>query len=474
MNLPSKKTKIVCTIGPASQEQAMIERMIANGMNVARINFAHGDYATHARAIANVRAAAAVVGERVAIMGDLPGPKMRIGELATETVDLVDGQPIILQTEPIIGDSRRISLSFTELPGVVKPGDRIYLNDGYLQLQVNHVSGDEVHCTVVAGGELRARKGVNFPGIDLGISAFTEQDRELLAFAAEQQVDAVSQSFVQGPRDIETVRQAAAALNYHPFIIAKLELASAVHQLDAILQRADGIMVARGDLGVELPIEEVTIIQKQMIRQANRYGKPVITATHMLESMIEHRRPTRAETTDVANAILDGTDCLMLSGETAIGINPDEAVAVMTRIAIVTENQPSLANNMERLFATDEVKRTLEQADRTALSVYHSARDLSPVIIITPTESGSTARRLARFRLPQWIVAMSRHAATGQTLQFSYGVYPIHNASFGPDWEEVARQWCQEQGLSSGIALLTEGTSPATPGTATRVSILYL
>ncbi|NJN84526.1 MAG: hypothetical protein HC802_21080 [Caldilineaceae bacterium] len=255
--LPLKKTKIVCTIGPASSDPATLEAMIDRGMNIARINFAHGDFDAHRQAIANVRAAARKSGQRVAIFGDLPGPKMRIGQLAEEPIELVRGQPFVLQTEPCVGDASRVSLDFEELPRVVSAGDNIFVNDGYIQLTVQRVEGATIHCIVRVGGELRSHKGVNFPGIDLGISAFTERDRELLAFAAEQKLDAVSQSFVAGAEDIAAVREAAAALKYDPLIIAKIERAGALAQIDAILEAADAIMVARGDLGVEIPIEEI-------------------------------------------------------------------------------------------------------------------------------------------------------------------------------------------------------------------------
>lgn len=472
--LPSKKTKIIATIGPASQEIPVLEQLIKNGMNVARINFAHGDYAAHARVITNIRQAAANTGQRVAIMGDLPGPKMRIGELAPEAVMLERGQPFTLQTEPTIGDQYHASLDFAALATVFKPGDRIYMNDGYIELEVQRIVENAVHTVVVVGGELRSRKGVNFPGIDLGISAFTDNDHELLRFCVEQQLDAVSQSFVQGPEDMLTVRAAATALNYYPFLIAKLERAEAIKNLEKILQVVDGIMVARGDLGVEIPIEEVAIVQKQMIRQANRYGKPVITATHMLESMIENRRPTRAEATDVANAILDGTDCVMLSGETAIGSFPEEAVAVMARIAQVAEAQGTVNDTIEALIAAEGNHRDLSLEDRTALGVYHSARELDPVLIFTPTNTGSTARRLARFKLPTWIVAFSTYETTCQQLQFSYGVYAEHVAGMPPSWENYARHWCEANGVTGQLALLTEGTSQIRTGGTTRISILYL
>lgn len=452
----------------------MLEQLIVNGMNVARINFAHGDFATHERTIANIRLAELATGRRVAIMGDLPGPKMRIGELASEPIELVRDQSFILQTTPIVGDSSRVYLDFSKLPDVVKPGDDIFLNDGYIQLQVVDVVGTEVRCTVVAGGELRSHKGVNFPGIDLGISAFTEDDRSFLAFAAAQQLDAVSQSFVQDAQDIAAVRTAAAAMNYHPFLIAKLERGSALQHLDAILQSADGIMVARGDLGVEIPIEEIAIRQKQMIRQANRYGKPVITATHMLESMIQHPRPTRAEATDVANAILDGTDCVMLSGETAIGDYADKAVAVMARIAQVTEAQRAADEAVELLMTTESSHDELSLENRTALSIYHTARELDPVIIFTPTESGATARRLARFKLATRIVAFSVHKATCQQLHFSYGVEPVHVSEIQEPWDLYARRWCQQQRVTEGLVLLTQGTSQVRSGGTTHISILYL
>ncbi len=474
MTLPSKKTKIVCTIGPASQEVSVLEQLIRNGMNVARINFAHGDYVAHARAIASVRQAATNVGSRVAIMGDLPGPKMRIGELAAEPIFLERGQSFTLQTEPTIGDQFHASLDFDALTTAFKPGDRIFINDGYIQLEVAETLDNAVRCIVLVGGELRSRKGVNFPGIDLGISAFTPQDQEILAFCAEQRVDAVSQSFVQGPDDIHVVREAATALNYTPFLIAKLERVEAVKNLDAILQVVDGIMVARGDLGVEIPIEEVAIVQKQMIRQANRYGKPVITATHMLESMIHNRRPTRAEATDVANAILDGTDCVMLSGETAVGSFPEETVAVMARIAQVAEAQGTVNDTIEALITGEGSHRDLSLEDRTALGVYHSARELEPAIIFTPTTNGATPRRLARFKLPAWIVALSSRERTCQQLQFSYGVYPVYETKSPPSWENFARQWCEQEGITGPLALFTEGTGKIRPGGSTRISILYL
>ncbi len=456
LKLTGNKTKIVCTIGPASQSREVLERLIREGMNVARLNFAHGDFASHEQTIANIRAAEAASGKRVAIMGDLPGPKMRIGTLAKEPVLLRRGDPFIIQTDEIEGDAGRVSVPFAELPSAVKPGDRIYVSDGFILLEVQKVVGQEIHCLIKVGGELRSYKGVNLPGIDLGISAFTEHDHSFLKFAAAHGLDAISQSFVQGPEDIRAVRDAATAEGYRPFIIAKIERSKAVENLRAILMETDGIMVARGDLGVELPIEEMAVIQKDIIRLANQAAKPVITATHMLESMMEYRRPTRAEATDVANAILDGSDCLMLSGETAAGLNPTQSVAVMSRIATVTEPYCVGTDATTALKAARSQHRT--GADRrVSLSIYLSAEAIDPVAVVTPTVSGNAPRLISRFRLPVWIVAFSDDLAICQALQFSYGVFPVYEPDPPKDWGAYAREWLRQHGATEHLALLTFG-----------------
>ena len=319
MTLPANKTKIVCTIGPASQSPEIMERMMKAGMNVARLNFSHGDFSSHKKVIDNLRVASKATGKRVAIMADLSGPKMRIGKFSQEPIELKSGDRFTLTTEEVVGDKKRVSVSFARLPQAVKAKDQLFLNDGYIQLEVVKVQGNDVQCQVLVGGELRSRKGLNLPGIDLGISAFTDRDHECLKFAMEQGLDAVSQSFVETAADINAVRDAAAAMGYNPFIIAKIERDGALNHMEGILEAANGIMIARGDLGVEIPIEQIAVVQKRLMRQANQLGKPVITATQMLESMTDNRLPTRAEATDVANAILDGTDCVMLSGESAMG-----------------------------------------------------------------------------------------------------------------------------------------------------------
>jgi pyruvate kinase len=314
-----------------------MEQMLLAGMNVARLNLSHGDFKSHRGVIGTLRAASAATGRRVAIMADLPGPKMRIGELAEEPMELKVGDSFTLTTEDIVGENRCVSVSFRRLPQVVKPGDTLYLNDGYIEVNVINVEGQEVNCQVVVGGILRSRKGLNLPDIDLGISAFTEHDRACLQFAMENGVDAVSQSFVESAEDIHAVRKAAKNLDYDPFIIAKIERSQACDNIEEILAAADGIMIARGDLGVEIPIEKIAAAQKHLMHLANVMGKPVITATQLLESMTNYRRPTRAEATDVANAILDGTDCVMLSGESAMGKYPVEAVEMLARIAATIE-----------------------------------------------------------------------------------------------------------------------------------------
>jgi pyruvate kinase len=476
--LPLKKTKIVCTLGPASNGRTVLEQMIGNGMNIARINFAHGDFDGHRRTIANVRAAAEAVGQPVAIFGDLPGPKMRIGQLAEEPIDLERGRLFVLQTEEITGDHERVSMDFQGLPKVVKPGDTIYVNDGYIQLKVERVVGQAVHCTVEVGGQLRSYKGINFPGIDLGISAFTERDRELLAFAAEQKLDAVSQSFVLGPEDIKAVREAAAALDYDPLIIAKIERAGALDHIEAIVAAADGVMVARGDLGVEIPIENIPAVQKQLIQQANLAAKPVITATQMLESMTDNRRPTRAEVTDVANAILDGTDGVMLSGETAIGSYPVETVKTMAQIAQATE-ATDMGFGVAELM---ELERSMDQISRDNLvsfTVFAAAQSLNPCVIIVPAESGRTARHTTRFRMAVWIVAPSQSLSTCQRLQFSYGVYPVHVPTPKTLTQRDKRRsfigaWLQHHEIDEGLVLLVERDSSFRAKDTKRIDIIDL
>ena len=473
MPLPDHKTKIICTIGPASETPEVLERLIRAGMDIARLNFSHGDYERHRRVIAGIRAAATAAGKRVAILGDLPGPKIRIGMLAREHVELAAGDEFTLTTQAAAGDAAKVSTSFTRLPEVVKRGDTLFLNDGLVQLEVQEVSAADIRCRVAVGGEIRSRVGLNLPGIRLGIGAFTDEDRRWLRFAAGEGLDAVSQSFVESESDVAAVRDAAHSMAYHPLIIAKIERAGALDRIDAILEAADGVMIARGDLGVEIPIERIALVQKTLMRKANLLGKPVITATQMLESMTSSRRPTRAEATDAANAILDGTDCVMLSGESAIGRYPVEATAMLARIAAATE--PALAG-----YAVADLLRSQRREDRVRLtdlismSVRTTVDRVTPAAVFVPTRSGATARIIARFRLPVWIVAVSAVEATCRRLQFSWGVHGVHEPDHPEDWKGYIGRWLSDHGVPGNLAVLTEGPSARHPEANHRMEIVDL
>ncbi|MBW2410318.1 MAG: pyruvate kinase [Deltaproteobacteria bacterium] len=473
MPFPANKTKIVCTIGPASDSPAVLERMIRTGMNVARLNFSHGDFDSHAETIQKIRTASKTAERRVAIMADLPGPKIRIGEFEKEFIELKPDDPFTLTTEDIIGNQSRVSVSFTRLPKTVKPGDTLFLNDGLIQLAVENATANDVNCKVLVGGRLSSRKGLNLPNIDLGISAFTDRDHECLKFALENGVDAVSQSFVETGRDIMAVRKAAADLGHDPFIIAKLERISARNYLDEILEAADGIMIARGDLGVEIPIEKIAIAQKLIIQKANLAGTPVITATQMLESMTYNPRPTRAEATDVANAILDGTDCVMLSGESAMGDYPVDATAMLAKIAAAIEPHRTI-NPIEGKLTSRRENDDVKLTDLIALSVEATLERITPPTVIVPTRSGATARSITRFRLPVWITALSRFEKTCQDLLFSYGVLPVHEPEHPEDWKPWARNWLQTIGEVGNLVVLTEGPSKKHPHRNNRMEILDL
>jgi pyruvate kinase len=470
MPLPDHKTKIVATIGPASEGPPILERLILAGLDIARLNFSHGDFAAHGERISRIRAAERATGRRVAILADLPGPKMRIGKLEPDPIVLSAGGAFTLTSEPIVGHAERASVSFEALPKVVKTGDRLFLNDGLIQLVVQRATGHDVVCKVVVGGELRSKKGLNLPGIQLGISAFTDHDRACLKFALEQGVDAVSQSFVENAADLKAVRAAAAALGKSPLVIAKIERAGALRHYPEILREADGIMVARGDLGVEVPIQKIALIQKQLIAQANRGGKPVITATQMLESMTLSRLPTRAEATDVANAILDGTDCLMLSAESAVGKYPEDAVAMLAKIAAATEKHRKQARVMGQ--APDAKPAT--SAEAIASVVEHALETVPSSAIFVPTRTGTTARMISRFKPGAWIVAISRDRAVCRNLSFSYGVYPVELAQDVENWRDFAQAWLAEQAITGTMAVLVTGPSTQHPQDDHRIEFLRL
>ncbi len=470
-SLAAHKTKIVATIGPASESPEMLVRLIRAGLNIARLNFSHGDFSRHAEVVQNIREAAHATARRVAIMADLPGPKMRLGEIHPEPIQLLPGARFTLTTENIVGDSQRVSMSFEPLPRVVKPGHRLFLNDGLVQLVVERVAGNDVECTVAVGGELRSRKGLNLPGIELGISAFTEHDRACLEFALDVGVDAISQSFVESAADIEAVRAAATKIGRQVFIIAKIERSAALANFDEILTVADGIMVARGDLGVEVPIEEISHVQKQLIAKANFAGKPVITATQMLESMVGSRLPTRAEATDVANAILDGTDCVMLSGESAIGRFPEEAVTMLAKIAVFTEtHQPQTPLAARREFLLQRTRMT--PRDRMASLTEHALETVPCDMVLVPTRSGTTARAISRSKPRVWVVAPSRDPFVCQGLAFSYGVHPVDLVERPLDWREFAGRWSRQHRIAAERVLLVAGPSAQNPTANHRIELM--
>ncbi len=471
MRLPNHKTKIVATIGPASQSQPMLERLLLAGMNVARLNFSHGAFDSHATVIRNIRAAEKTTGKKVAIMADLSGPKMRLGKISPEPIELKAGDPFTLTSEVVIGSRERVSMSFDRLPTVVKPGDRLFLNDGLVQLEVERVLGKDVRCKVVVGGELRSKKGLNLPGIDLGTSAFTDYDRQCLEFALEQGVDAISQSFVETAADIEKVREAALALGKKPFLVAKIERLGALKHLDEILNAADGIMVARGDLGVEVPIEQIAITQKKMIAKANLAGKPVIVATQMLESMTSSRLPTRAEATDVANAIIDGADAVMLSAESAMGQFPEESVAMLARIAAFTEtNRPLVSSRaIHELCEQDPID---SPGEAESLVVEHALQTVPVKAVFVPTASGATVRMISRFKPAAWILGAGTDPEVMQALHFSYGVLPVLLEKEPVDWSAFATGYLKQTFPEGGRAILLAGPSPKDPGANYRMEFL--
>lgn len=465
----SNKTKIICTIGPASRSPEVLEKMIQAGMNIARLNFSHGKFEQHKADMRAIRKVAAKVDRPVAIMADLPGPKIRIGDLVEEEIQLANNQSLILTTEQVLGTTEKISVNLQTLPEVVSKGGNIFLNDGFIKLEIEEIVGQEIRCRVAVGGPLRSRKGLNVPGVDLGIAIFTEQDKEIAKFALENGVDALSLSFVEKGGDIIELRKMATGLGYDPFIIAKIERSQAINNLDEIIAEADGIMVARGDLGVEIPICKIPVVQKDIVRKSNAMGKPVITATHMLESMIYNVIPTRAEATDVANAILDGTDCVMLSGESAVGVHPVAAVATLSDIAIEAERirtcRPTFTSCGEPGSGTMEI---------IASSVEASVHRLSSAAVIVPTRSGATGRNITRYRLPVWIFGVSSKQKTCQDLVFSYGIIPIHEPEHPTHWRQWINPKLEKYGLTHDWAILTEGPSSKYPDRNNRIEIIDL
>jgi pyruvate kinase len=417
-----RRAKIICTIGPACNSEAAMRDLLRLGMDVARLNFSHGTHEDHAQNITRLRRAAEREGRTICILQDLQGPKIRTGLLqGHEPVQLKTGSVVTITPADIPGTATRISTTFTGLARELSPGARILLSDGLIELRVRSVRGDDVLCEVINGGLLGEHKGINLPGVALSIPALTEKDRKDLEFGLKHGVDAVAFSFVRSAADINLGKQIIAAHNSDTPVIAKLEKPQAIDHLDEILEAADGVMVARGDLGVEMAPEKVPVIQKHVIRRAAGWRKPVITATQMLESMIENPRPTRAEASDVANAIFDGTDAVMLSAETASGQYPRESVAIMSRI--VVEAECSMSDFVQ--FRRRRDHSSLSVAETICESIAHSAEDLPMGAIAVFTETGNTARMISKYRPKAPIYAFTHIAPVVQRLNLYWGVHPV-------------------------------------------------
>ena len=470
--LPGHHTKIVCTIGPASDSLPTLRDMIKNGMNVARLNLAHGTPEEHRARILRIREASRSTGRRVLILADLPGPKIRIGTLSAP-ITLRRGERLLLSPQGQQKETGEMVAIPLDLPPLLRPlrrGDRIILSDGTLSLRVEEAKEEALLCRVVTGGVLVSRKGVNLPGLMTREGAFTSSDRSLLSFVLDAGAEAVSVSFVTSADDVEAVRQESRRQGHDPFIVAKIERRQALKNIDAILDRADGIMVARGDLGVEVPLERIALYQKELIRKAVAAGKPVITATQMLESMVHNPKPTRAEVTDVSNAIIDGTDAIMLSEESAIGDHPVAAVAMLSRIARVTESHPTAGHT-----ALDDPSRTSFPVEEVvAYGVRTAVKTLDPLLVVTPTESGRTASRIARFRLSPWILALCPQEQVCQRLCLTRGVWPVKVEGEGDSWEKTARSLLKKEGVEKGLIVLTRGPGPKTPGESNQLEIIRL
>ena len=414
-----KKTKIVCTLGPSSNTPEIIEKMIKAGMNVARFNFSHGSHEEHKQRIDMVRAVSQKLGIPVALLLDTKGPEIRLGKFKNGSIMMEAGKDFTLTARDVEGDETIASMNYKELPQDVKAGDHILLSDGLVNLEVVSVEGQDIHTKILNSGKMSDRKRVAVPGIAINLPAVSETDAADIEFGCRMNMDWIAASFIQRGKDVLTIRKILEKHDSHMKIISKIECQAAVNNIDDIIKMSDGIMVARGDLGVEVPAEEVPMLQKVLIHKCQAAGKPVITATQMLESMCNNPRPTRAETSDVANAILDGTDAIMLSGETAGGLYPVEAVETMARVATFTESNftPKSYEDVDAESAT-----TTESIGKAVVKI---AQDLHAAAIIASTERGGTAQMISKFRPTCPIVAVSPHEAIVRRLQLNWGVQAV-------------------------------------------------
>lgn len=428
MKLPGQKTKIVATLGPASANERTLAAMARAGLSVVRLNMSHGSLESHAQNIRLVRRVAERLKKPLSILMDLPGPKIRLGKLAQEPISLKRGEEIVFTTRSREAGQGVIPVDFKRLPQSVKPGGLIYLNDGFIQLKVLSVRGPQVRCRVLVGGQTRSRKGMNLPGSKVLAGAVTKRDLEFVDFGLKHGVVIFGVSFVEDAEDIRRLKSHCRRSGNTVYAVAKIERPEAVANLGGILKEADAVMVARGDLGVEIPIHRVPVVQKEIVRQANVAGRPVITATQMLLSMVDSIRPTRAEAADVANAIMDGTDAVMLSEETAVGRYPVRAVAMMAAIARDAEG------HREQGLSAGEVEAALREAaghdgisieDAVSLAAVEMQKSLDIGCILAPTRTGSTPRRISRLKPKAWVLGLSASPEIREFMQLSYGVHPV-------------------------------------------------
>lgn len=467
----TRRTKIVCTIGPASRSAATIERLIKAGMNVARFNLSHGTFAEHTRDIQTVREISQHLSIQVAILMDLPGPKYRIGKLRNGQVRLKKGTEVVLTTRNICGDEMVIPVNLPSLLHDVEVGDTALLDDGAMQLKVLGRQGTELRCRVMVGGVLAEGKGLVVPGMESRGHFITRNLERSILFAIEQRPDYLALSFVSNADDVASVRAILHDSDADIPIIAKIERGAALESFDSILAVCDGVMVARGDLGVDIPLEKVPLVQKDIIKKCNRAGKPVITATQMMESMVRSPRPTRAEVTDVANAIFDGTDAVMLSAETSIGSYPVDAVRMMAKIARETERKLPY----EQMLS--ERGKWLEQKtdDLISYSACHTAQSLGAAAIVACTQSGSTAGRVSKYRARMPILAITPNAMVAGRLLLRWGVYPfqIANSTSVEELFATGTRIAREAGLAKpgDLIVITGGIPVGVVGSTNLLKI---
>ncbi|WP_036478062.1 pyruvate kinase [Myxosarcina sp. GI1] len=464
-----RRTKIVATVGPATLEPDTLRRLIKAGATTLRINFSHGTQQDHQKAIRLIRQTAFELNQPVGILQDLQGPKIRLGKFACGKIMLRSGDPFVLTSRPVECNTEIASISYSKLAEEVPENAVILLDDGKVEMVVEKVdlAARSLHCRVVVGGELSSNKGVNFPGVFLSVKALTDKDREDLMFGLDQGVDWIALSFVRNPQDILEIKDLIASAGKSVPVIAKIEKHEAIEQIDAILSLCDGVMVARGDLGVELPAEDVPILQKNLIASANKLGIPVITATQMLDSMVNNPRPTRAEVSDVANAILDGTDAVMLSNETAVGKFPVEAVATMAQIACRIEREQK-----PKVFDTHP-KRSITHAISAAVG--QIAAQLGAAAIMTLTKTGATARNVSKFRPKTPILAITPHVYVARRLQLVWGVKPLlvlDLASASQTFQAAINVAQEKNWLFAGdLVVMTAGTLQGVSGSTDLIKV---